>query len=287
MAGTWTPRKQRSIEGIRAKRESLEKKRYIGAESGDDEDEELGTMQTRARSPQGARRTARSGSKLGTEMMRTNSRGSVVSGTEEILQEAEKECEACAAVGASTSAPIAIAGGGCIDDTGGRQHIGEEVLGTLPEGTELEESYTSQSPPASSGQPQNPEPAGQLGQKEEIEQGAAPLADLANTPSHSPPASQSEPHLSSESQCETQKGNLTPPTLFPTNSATPAQHQGSKDLLLSESEGDTEVTPKPSTSSANIASSVLAVDAESEPTPRASDRDRSRTRDRMLEWIRR
>lgn len=77
------PRKQRSSEAIRAKRESLEKRRYEGAESGDDEDEELGNIQARQRGPHTSK-GPRSSSKLGTEMMRTNSRGSVVSGTEDI-----------------------------------------------------------------------------------------------------------------------------------------------------------------------------------------------------------
>ncbi|KAJ6010245.1 hypothetical protein N7499_004351 [Penicillium canescens] len=86
--GGLTPRKQRSSESIRAKRESLEKKRYEGAESGDDEDEELGNSQTRRSPPS---RNRRPGSKLGIEMMRTNSRGSVVSGSEELLK---KEREA-------------------------------------------------------------------------------------------------------------------------------------------------------------------------------------------------
>ncbi|KAJ5817452.1 CheY-like superfamily [Penicillium robsamsonii] len=87
-AGGLTPRRQRSSEAIRAKRESLEKKRYEGAESGDDEDEELGNSQTRRSPPS---RNRRPGSKLGIEMMRTNSRGSVVSGSEELLK---KEREA-------------------------------------------------------------------------------------------------------------------------------------------------------------------------------------------------
>ncbi|KUL89671.1 hypothetical protein ZTR_00538 [Talaromyces verruculosus] len=78
------PRKQRSTEAIRAKRESLEKRHYEGAESGDDEDEELGNLQARHRAPHTSK-GPRSSSKLGTEMMRTNSRGSVVSGSEEIL----------------------------------------------------------------------------------------------------------------------------------------------------------------------------------------------------------
>ncbi|KAK4692907.1 serine/threonine-protein kinase RIM15, partial [Lecanoromycetidae sp. Uapishka_2] len=74
-----TPRKQRSVEAVKAKRETLEKKRHECAESGDDEDEELGKLPSRARSPQGKPR----GSRLGVEMMRTNSRGSVTSGGEE------------------------------------------------------------------------------------------------------------------------------------------------------------------------------------------------------------
>ncbi|KAI4120428.1 MAG: hypothetical protein LQ338_007028 [Usnochroma carphineum] len=71
-----TPRKQRSVEAIKAKRENNEKNRQECADLGDDEDEELGKSQSRARSPQS--KTPR-GSKLGTEMMRTNSRGSVTS----------------------------------------------------------------------------------------------------------------------------------------------------------------------------------------------------------------
>ncbi|KAL8768715.1 MAG: hypothetical protein Q9209_005133 [Squamulea sp. 1 TL-2023] len=71
-----TPRKQRSVEAIKAKRENIEKYRHECAESGDDEDEELGHSQSRARSPPA--KTPR-GSKLSIEMMRTNSRGSVTS----------------------------------------------------------------------------------------------------------------------------------------------------------------------------------------------------------------
>ncbi len=74
-----TPRKQRSVEAVKAKREIQEKNRHQCVESGDDEDEELGDVQVRARSPQGKPR----GSKLGIEMMRTNSRGSVTSGPED------------------------------------------------------------------------------------------------------------------------------------------------------------------------------------------------------------
>ena len=74
-----TPRRQRSVEATRAKRENIEKKRHECAESGDDEDEELGKLPSRAKSPQGKPCS----SKLGIEMMRTNSRGSVTSGGDE------------------------------------------------------------------------------------------------------------------------------------------------------------------------------------------------------------
>ena len=79
MADSRTPRKQRSVEAVKAKREDLLKKRHECAESGDDEDEELGDVQVRARSPLGKSKNKAAASKLGTEMMRTNSRGSVSS----------------------------------------------------------------------------------------------------------------------------------------------------------------------------------------------------------------
>ncbi|KAK4988086.1 rim15, signal transduction response regulator [Elasticomyces elasticus] len=79
LEGRPNPRRQQSPEDIAAKRQSLEKDRResSSAESGDDEDEELGNVAVRARSPKA--RSSRS-SKLGTEMLRTNSEGSVVSG---------------------------------------------------------------------------------------------------------------------------------------------------------------------------------------------------------------
>lgn len=83
-SGMLTPRKQRSSEAIRAKKESLEQKRYECAESGDDEDEELGNPQPRPQSPRN--RPPRPGSKLGIEMMRTNSRGSVISTGDDALR---------------------------------------------------------------------------------------------------------------------------------------------------------------------------------------------------------
>lgn len=80
-----SPRKQRSTEAVKAKRETLEKRRHECGESGDDEDEELGDASVQPKSPKGKHR----GSKLGTEMLRTNSRGSVISGSEEALKKDE------------------------------------------------------------------------------------------------------------------------------------------------------------------------------------------------------
>ena len=76
---SFSPRKPQSLEAIRARRESMEKKRHECAESGDDEDEELGKKLIPPPSPQGRIRS----SKLGLEMMRTNSRGSVISPLDE------------------------------------------------------------------------------------------------------------------------------------------------------------------------------------------------------------
>jgi len=71
------------------KRETLA--RQEGAESGDDEDEELGDIGVKERSPKGAGKVHHRGSKLGTEMMRTNSRGSVVSGSSDVAPPEEEE----------------------------------------------------------------------------------------------------------------------------------------------------------------------------------------------------
>ncbi|RMZ84594.1 hypothetical protein DV737_g1151, partial [Chaetothyriales sp. CBS 132003] len=74
-----TPMRKRSSEAIQSKREQMAKSRIdtTGPEEGDDEDEELGHAQIQQKSPVG--KTARQASKLGIEMMRTNSRGSVIS----------------------------------------------------------------------------------------------------------------------------------------------------------------------------------------------------------------
>lgn len=75
------PIRQRSSDKIRSKRESIEKHRYECADSGDDEDEVLGDVSVREKSPRSVVKPHR-GSKLGIEMMRTNSRGSVVSASD-------------------------------------------------------------------------------------------------------------------------------------------------------------------------------------------------------------
>jgi len=80
---TTGPMKRESSERFATRRRSQERMRRESAESGDDEDEELGHLQIRTRSP---RNRPRGSSKLGTEMMRTNSRGSVIS-VEEISTE--------------------------------------------------------------------------------------------------------------------------------------------------------------------------------------------------------
>lgn len=77
------PVRQRSSDKMRAKRDAIEKHRHECAESGDDEDDELGDVAVREKSPKSAK--IHRGSKLGTEMMRTNSRGSVVSGSEQTV----------------------------------------------------------------------------------------------------------------------------------------------------------------------------------------------------------
>ncbi|XP_014555307.1 hypothetical protein COCVIDRAFT_102806 [Bipolaris victoriae FI3] len=71
-----TIRRQRSTEQVGAKRRILETRKHESAESGDDEDDELGHAPIRTRSPKSR---PKSTSKLGIEMMRTNSRGSVIS----------------------------------------------------------------------------------------------------------------------------------------------------------------------------------------------------------------
>ncbi|PGH05878.1 AGC protein kinase [Blastomyces parvus] len=156
--GARTPRNQPSVEDIRAKREAHgRRRRYEGAESGDDEDEELGNSQSqnRPKSPQSARgKGKRSGSKLGTELMRTNSRGSVVSDAGE-GQGGERVCAEGSATTA-VSSPGGITTGGevtpsslvgapgpsvdVVEESLAGLRIAEDGLETLPEDREQEES---------------------------------------------------------------------------------------------------------------------------------------------------
>ncbi|KAL5414491.1 hypothetical protein PMIN06_002534 [Paraphaeosphaeria minitans] len=71
-----TIRRQPSAELVGAKRRVIGTRKHESAESGDDEDDELGNVNVRAKSPKSR---PKSSSKLGIEMMRTNSRGSVIS----------------------------------------------------------------------------------------------------------------------------------------------------------------------------------------------------------------
>ena len=85
-------RRKRSTEAVKAKKQAMEMKHAEeGAESGDDEDEELGERQVRARSP--FPKTQRTASRLGHEMMRTNSRGSVISTSDETGQKQDDNIE--------------------------------------------------------------------------------------------------------------------------------------------------------------------------------------------------
>ncbi|RMZ85040.1 hypothetical protein DV738_g6, partial [Chaetothyriales sp. CBS 135597] len=84
-----TPMRKRSSEAIQSKREQMAKRgiETTRPEEGDDEDEELGHAQIQQKSPIG--KTGRQASKLGIEMMRTNSRGSVISLHDERTAEPE------------------------------------------------------------------------------------------------------------------------------------------------------------------------------------------------------
>lgn len=244
-SGGLTPRKQRSSEAIRAKRESLERKRYECAESGDDEDEELGNV-TQRRSPPA--RNRRPGSKLGIEMMRTNSRGSVVSGSEELLK---KEREA-----------LRNRGEGDADSDG--------PLGS-PASTSLEERFEGLSIPEES---ENEEPMspGHSPPRHSAPQSRRPSLTYQNTSIYSGLPSQPASKSSSDSL---KLGQTTPPwgssTQMP-NPITP-EVKVSGNMLTTDNGTDTdcsptpdaEATPRPLHPSPNL---------DPEQTPRAPERYR-------------
>lgn len=263
MPGMRTPRKRGSIEGIRAKRESIQKKRFEGAESGDDEDEELGNTQARNKSPPQCSKSGirRSGSKLGTEMMRTNSRGSVVSTTEEYSKDKESDLGVTSS-GEDTSIGLGTSSG--LENSIERFHIGDEVLEALPEDPEKEDSCT---PIASSD-------CKKLGFQDQQQ---------SSIPTFTTTTSDDDVFESS-----TNSKSATPPNSSPNPSTkTPqAEHQ----ILGLSPEEDTEVTPKPLINSSNNGSTAGltgTTDLETEPTPRASNRNKSRTRERVMGWMRR
>ncbi|OJJ46213.1 hypothetical protein ASPZODRAFT_67051 [Penicilliopsis zonata CBS 506.65] len=228
-AGTLTPRKQRSSEAIRAKRESLEKKRYECAESGDDEDEELGNAHVRNHSPN--TKAPRPGSKLGIEMMRTNSRGSVVSGSEEILK---KEREALEKFRTGEDDNASSAGGSPLGNSPSlaerfdRLFIPEEAIETVPEEDETRPSSAEE--------------------KSEVKPRFTPFH------SQRPTLSQYETEIYSGSRPKSfvsGKGQLTPPVLFP-RSARPGDISSENASNLDPeaiSTPDSEATPRPPQSS--------------------------------------
>jgi serine/threonine-protein kinase RIM15 len=153
--------RQRSTEKMRAKRESIEKHRHECAESGDDEDEELGDAAVREKSPRGAATKAGyRGSKLGTEMMRTNSRGSVVSvsdlnasaDTVELPPTVSEEISAASEITGSTLTPPEV-----FSTPGGK--VSEIDLNETPRPTSLnqidpmDEEPTPRAPSAASNHP--------------------------------------------------------------------------------------------------------------------------------------
>ncbi|KAF7594985.1 rim15, signal transduction response regulator [Aspergillus hancockii] len=252
VSGTLTPRKQRSSEAIRAKRESLERKRYECAESGDDEDEELGRSQPRTQSPRN--RSTRPGSKLGIEMMRTNSRGSVVSGSEELIKKERESLDR--------------------RRSGGSESISEEQAET-PSATGIEDKFEGL---------QFPEEAITLSVEDDFSPKQSPTLSASNmSPSYSTLSylESSFAHggtetgfgANPEDSTETlKKGHITPPIVFtrgdgdnsmPVDPNTPYIKMSSPDDDI-DTIPDSEATPRP------IHTPSLCLD--SEVTPRQTGR---------------
>lgn len=80
MEPTRSPIPRRSLEKLKSRRETLEKRRGEGSDSADDEDEELGASRERTI------RAKRPSSKLGIEMMRANSHESVAVSSDSTLE---------------------------------------------------------------------------------------------------------------------------------------------------------------------------------------------------------
>ncbi|KAI2086703.1 rim15, signal transduction response regulator [Ophidiomyces ophidiicola] len=260
-------RKPSSIDGIHTKREYMDKKPYEGAESGDDEDEELGRAHTRgARAPELATgKQRRSGSKLGTEMLRTNSRGSVVSAGDDILK--ERECELMDTAVGKTADPMLLPP---LETSMEHLFIGEEVLDPLPELPEKEETCT---PPQL--EPTDTAAQCNTGGQAMAGTGATHLqshATLGITPALT---ANFEPRYMPKSQQE----DRTPPgTACEPSSVTPETHRSGK-------AEDTEKTPKaaPSRHSELPLSDRNDIDNDSF----ATDARRLHTIERVTGWMRR
>lgn len=272
--GLVTPRKQRSSEAIRTKRESLEKRLHECAESGDDEDEELGSLQLRIRSSQ-TTKGPRSSSKLGTEMMRTNSRGSVVSGSEELLKK-EKE---------STDQSVTADNAG---ETGGTSTSEiEQKLEALqipdenisPGETKQDDDGPGPLEVPESTQPQleHPEcPAPlPLDQETDIQSPTDPqqtVVPALKTPEITTPSPKDsgpvedvvEPSAAQPSEADYSPGITER-----------AENENENDLLAAEDEnGDADATPKPAPTSTTPSSSA-EMDDESTPRPMEKGRERA------------
>lgn len=280
LGGIRSLRKPASIEGIRAKRESIEKKRYEGAESGDDEDEELGRVHVRStRSPQPVTgKQRRSGSKLGTEMMRTNSRGSVVSAGDDIVKEREMELQGSIAASQGYSTHLSQTPLECTME---QLHIGEEVLEALPELPEKEESCSPSS-----------EPSGECAFKDIASRDEqCKTSETVNTVVTSTlqvPAQGDLRHASWKTEStispksEVRPESLTPPgTACEPISVTPESHRSVKIE-------DLETTPRAAPSGRPEMSDPKCNVNDNEPAPHPSDRHKAFHKlERVVGWMRR
>jgi len=250
-SGALTPRKQRSSESIRVKRESMEKKRYECAESGDDEDEELGNSQQRRSPPS---RSRRPGSKLGIEMMRTNSRGSVVSGSEELLMKEREALRNQRGADADGEGPLGSPGSASLEER-------FEGL-SIPEESEIEEPVSPRdSPTPSSSSPSRGRGPSLAHHDTSIYSGSTSNA-VSMTGFNRPKHGQNTP-----------PGNVTPGTA--PNPITPeVKISDSTATADSDSGVDTDCSPTPD-SEATPRPMHLSPNLDPEETPRAPERYRS------------
>lgn len=110
MEGLGTPSPSRSVDRLKPRRDTSEKKRVEGTDSADDEDDELGAGRVRVRP-----RSLLPSSKLGIEMMRANSHDSVAvtseSASEPVTQVVTPAKEGGSAPNFNAAALLALGGG--------------------------------------------------------------------------------------------------------------------------------------------------------------------------------